>query len=186
MSDDDARPDDATDEMLAGRAAAGDRRAFAVLIDRHYDRIYRLAWRWSGARDRAEDIAQEVCVKLAQSIATFRGDAAFKTWAYRLAYTTAVDHIRANQRLVTLEPSDMMALVETVHATEAEDAVAGQDLWRAVRSLPPQQRDAVLLVYAEDLSHAEAALILGCTEKTVSWHLHEARKRLKIILDQVA
>jgi RNA polymerase sigma-70 factor (ECF subfamily) len=80
----------------------------------------------------------------------------------------------------------MMALVETVHAPEAEDAVAGQDLWRAVRSLPPQQRDAVLLVYAEDLSHAEAALILGCTEKTVSWHLHEARKRLKIILDQVA
>ncbi len=175
-----------SDEDLARRAAAGDRGAFSVLLDRHYGTIYRLAWRWCGVRDRAEDVAQEVCVKLAQSIAGFRGEAAFKTWLYRLAYTAAVDHRRANQRLVTFEPSEMMAFVEASHPPEAEDAVEGQELWQAVRSLPAQQRDAVLLVYAEDLSHAEAALILGCTEKTVSWHLHEARKRLKTLLEQVA
>ncbi|MBA4130106.1 MAG: RNA polymerase subunit sigma-70 [Hyphomicrobium sp.] len=175
-----------TDEDLAQAAAAGDRRAFATLLDRHYDRIYRLAWRWCGARDRAEDIAQEVCVKLAQSIATFRGDAAFKSWLYRLAYTTAVDHIRANQRLVTLQPSDMLSVVDGAGGVTQDDTIEGQELWRAVRALPPQQRDAVLLVYAEDLSHAEAASILGCTKNTVSWHLHEARKRLKTFLEQVA
>jgi RNA polymerase sigma-70 factor (ECF subfamily) len=175
-----------SDEELASRASVGDRRAFATLIDRHYDRIYRLAWRWCGTRDRAEDIAQEVCVKLAQSIANFRGDAAFKTWAYRLAYTTAVDHIRFNQRLVVLAPSDMLSLVDGAGGVTQDDTIEGQELWRAVRALPPQQRDAVLLVYAEDLSHAEAASILGCTEKTVSWHLHEARKRLKNLLEQVA
>ena len=48
-----------------------------------------------------------------------------------------------------------------------------------VRALPDQQRDAVLLVYAQDFSHGEAAALMGCSEKTVSWHLHEARKRLK-------
>jgi len=181
-----AEAQEPADEDLARSAAAGDRRAFAALLDRHYDRIYRLAWRWCGARDRAEDIAQEVCVKLAQSIATFRGDAAFKSWLYRLAYTTAVDHIRVNQRLVTLEPSDMLSLVDGAGGIAHEDTIEGQELWRAVRALPPQQRDAVLLVYAEDLSHAEAATILGCTEKTVSWHLHEARKRLKTLLEQVA
>ena len=56
------------------------------------------------------------------------------------------------------------------------------ELWDEVRRLPDQQRDAVLLVYGEDLSHAEAAEIMKCTEKTVSWHLHEARRRLKIKL----
>ncbi len=54
-----------------------------------------------------------------------------------------------------------------------------------MRRLPEQQRDAVLLVYGEDMSHAEAAAIMGCTEKTVSWHLHEARKRLKVRLGAV-
>jgi RNA polymerase sigma-70 factor (ECF subfamily) len=68
-------------------------------------------------------------------------------------------------------------------AQSAEAAVAGSELWAEVRSLPPQQRDAVILVYAEDLTHAEAAAIMGCTEKTVSWHLHEARKKLRARLD---
>jgi RNA polymerase sigma-70 factor, ECF subfamily len=54
-----------------------------------------------------------------------------------------------------------------------------------VRRLPPQQRDAVLLVYAEDLSHAEAATVMGCAERTVSWHLHAARKRLRARLQAV-
>lgn len=175
-----------TDEDLVERAAAGDRGAFGALLERHYDRIYRLAWRWCGSRDRAEDIAQDVAVKLAQSIATFRGEARFSTWLYRLSYTTAVDHARGSQRIVPLDPSHMLALVDEPASQSPEDAVVGADLWRAVRTLPGQQRDAVLLVYGEDLSHAEAAGIMGCTEKTVSWHLHEARKRLRNILDAVA
>ena len=100
------------DNSLARSAARGDRAAFAVLIERHYDRIYRLAWRWLGRRDAAEDVAQEVCVKLATAIRTFRADATFSTWAYRIAYTTAVDHIRARRKIVALEPARMSALVD--------------------------------------------------------------------------
>jgi len=178
--------DTMTDDQLAARAAAGERRAFGILLERHYDRIYKLAWRWSGSRDRAEDIAQDVCVKLAQTIGTFRGEAAFTTWLYRLAYTTAIDSLRRTQRILPLEASQLMALVEVADAATPEDDAMGADLWRAVRTLPGQQRDAVLLVYGEDLSHAEAARVMGCTEKTVSWHLFEARRRLKSILDVVA
>ena len=61
----------------------------------------------------------------------------------------------------------------------------GAEIWDAVRDLPPQQRDAVLLVYAEDMSHAEAAALMDCSEKTVSWHVHEAKKKLKILLKAV-
>jgi RNA polymerase sigma-70 factor, ECF subfamily len=174
------------DEALARAAATGCRASFASLVERHYERIYRLAWRWVGSRTEAEDIAQDVCVKLASAIKGFRGDAAFTTWLYRIAFTTATDRLRARQRIIPFAPSDMAMLIEVGghdHDTETpESKLIGAQLWLAVRALPDQQRDAVLLIYGEDLSHQEAALIMGCSEKTVSWHVHEARKRLKVQL----
>ena len=174
------------DQALAEKAAGGCRTSFAALVERHYDRIYRLAWRLCGSRAQAEDIAQDVCVKLATAIRSFRGEAAFSTWVWRIAVSTASDRLRAARRTVALEPSRMMALADAApeRAASPEDAVIGAELWDAVRALPEQQRDAVLLVYGEDMSHAEAARIMGCREKTVSWHLHEARKRLKTQLRQ--
>ena len=124
-------------------------------------------------------------VKLATAIKSFRGDSEFSTWLYRIAYSTAIDHLRARQRIVHLAPSQMMTLMESPSAETPEDTMMDQELWQTVRALPDQQRDAILLVYGEDLSHLEAAQIMGCTEKTVSWHLHEARKRLKIKLEAV-
>jgi RNA polymerase sigma-70 factor, ECF subfamily len=163
------------------QAAAGSREAFAALLERHYDQIYRLAWRMCGSQSAAEDVAQDVCVKLATAIRGFRGESAFSTWVWRITFTTATDRLRASQRTTALEPSQMLALVDSTgsYGVSPEDAVAGAELWAAVRALSGQQRDAVLLVYGEDMSHAEAAEIMGCSEKTVSWHLHEAKKRLK-------
>jgi len=166
------------------RAGGGCRASFSALLERHYDRIYRLAWRWCGQRERAEDIAQDVCVKLASAIRTYRGDAKFTTWLHRISYTTSLDSLRATQRLVAVEPSEIVRLADDAQA-DADDEADAEDLWRAVRALPPQQRDAVLLVYGEDMSHAEAAGVMGCSEKTVSWHIHEAKKRLKILLEAV-
>jgi RNA polymerase sigma-70 factor, ECF subfamily len=171
-----------TDLALAHKAAGGCRQSFATLIDRHYDRIYRLAWRWCGSRAAAEDVTQDVCVKLAGAIRSFRGDSAFTTWLHRIAYTTALDYLRVNQRTVAVEPSHIIQLVDDAGGTDVDDGSSDDALWQAVRGLPPQQRDAVLLVYAEDMSHAEAGAIMGCSEKTVSWHIHEAKKKLKILL----
>ena len=67
---------------------------------------------------------------------------------------------------------------------EEEDGDGDSALWAAVRKLPDQQRDAVLLVYADGASHREAAQALGCAEATVSYHVHSARKRLKILLTE--
>lgn len=169
------------DEVLAERAKDGCRDSFAALIARHYDRIYRLAWRIAGSQGQAEDIAQDVCVKLAVAIRGFRGDAAFSTWIWRITYTTAADWQRAARRVTTLEPGRVVALMDASpeRAPSPEDEVIGAELWTAVRALPKQQREAVLLVYGEGMSHSEAASVMGCREKTVSWHLHEARRRLK-------
>lgn len=174
------------DRALALRAGSGCRRAFQDLIERHYDHIHRLAWRFSGKREMAEDIAHDVCIKLARSIKSYRGDAAFATWLYRIVFTTAADGLRATQRVEATEPSQVVSLLERTSdagpATPEESLIHGE-LWAAVRNLSPQQRDAVLLVYGEDFAHAEAAAVLGCTEKTVSWHLFEAKKRLKTVLE---
>lgn len=171
------------DDDLARAAAAGDADAFGLLIERHYDRFHRLAWRWCGSRTEAEDIAQDVCVKIGRAIRGWRGEAAFATWAYRIVYTSATDRLRARQRLRLVEPSKMTVLAEAGAEQAADDrpdaGVMKAELWGEVRRLPDQQRDAVMLVYGEDMSHCEAAAVMGCTEKTVSWHLHEARKRLK-------
>ena len=176
----------ASDEVLARAAAGGDEAAFTALIERHYARIHRLAWRWCGNATDAEDVAQDVCVKLGHAIRGWRAEAAFATWLYRIVYTTATDRLRARQRLRLVEPSKMMTLVEaqpdTERAPSAEVHVLHGELWEEVRRLPEQQRDAVLLVYGEGMSHAEAAAVMGCSEKTVSWHLHEARRRLQIAL----
>ncbi|MEQ1651226.1 MAG: RNA polymerase sigma factor [Hyphomicrobium sp.] len=179
-------PNPETDEALAARAAGGCRLSFGRLVEKHYDRIHRLAWRWTGSRSSAEDIAQDVCVKLGAAIRGYRGDAAFTTWLHRITYTTTLDNLRAGQRTAAFEPSEIIRLIDdSASCVTSEDHVIGQEIWDAVRALPPQQRDAVLLIYAEDMSHAEASTVMGCSEKTVSWHVHEAKKKLKIALRAV-
>jgi RNA polymerase sigma-70 factor, ECF subfamily len=177
------------DDDLVQKAAAGCESAFKALVVARYEDIYRMAWRWVGSREAAEDVAQDVCIKLAGAIRGFRGEAEFSTWLHRVTYTVAMDHLRARRRslwdrggqiLVIRRPKSRADDAPLVPSRPTpEDEVIGQDLWREVRALPPQQRDAVLLVYGEDLSHAEAAEIMGCSESTVSGHLHTARKRLK-------
>ena len=176
---------DPVDQEQVEKAAGGCRVALAALIEAHYGSVYRMAWRLIGTREEAQDVAQDVCVKLASAVRSFRGGAEFSTWLYRIAHNTAIDHMRARDRLRRGERPDVVVLFQGRAAESAETAVAGSELWHEVRRLPPQQRDAVIFVYAEDLTHAEAAAIMGCTEKTVSWHLHEARKRLRARLDAV-
>jgi len=167
---------------LARRAAGGDAVAFEQLIEAHYDCIHAFAWRWCGNQQDADDIAQNVCIKLASAIKRFRGEASFKTWAYRITYNAAIDHLRQTQRMRPVEPSNIVKLIDGPTLSTPESQTIDAQLWDQVRALPPKQCDAVLLVYAQDLSHGEAAAIMGCSEKTVSWHLHAARKTLNSVL----
>jgi len=166
---------------LVVRAQNGDSLAFGELIENHYDLIHRTAWKWCGNRTDAEDIAQDVCVKLGAAIAGFDGRSAFSSWVYRITLNAVRDLQRAGQRRG--RHADAYAEVTPdMHPAEQEAAATSTQLWAAVRRLPEKQRDAVLLVYAEELSHAEAAEIMGIKEATVSFHVHEARKTLRGLL----
>jgi RNA polymerase sigma factor (sigma-70 family) len=179
----DDEPDDgsAGTGWLIARARNGDRAAFAQLVTAHYDFIFRTACKWSGRRSDAEDIAQEVCIKLAGALKSFDGRSAFTSWLYRVTLNAVRDHQRANAR----RGRNIDALAEVTGDSaepDQEAAATMRQLWAAVVDLPDQQRDAVLLVYAEEKSHAEAADIMGVKEGTVSFHIHEAKKTLRGLL----
>jgi RNA polymerase sigma factor (sigma-70 family) len=171
----------AVTRALVVRAQNGDAQAFGELIEDHYDLIHRTAWKWCGNRTDAEDIAQDVCVKLGQAIRQFDGRSAFSSWVYRITLNAVRDMQRAGKR--RSRHADAYAEVAPdEYEPEQEAAATSRQLWDAVRTLPEKQRDAVLLVYAEELSHAAAADIMGIKEATVSFHVHEARKTLRGLL----
>lgn len=176
MADEDGAPDG----LLAARARDGDRAAFAALVERHYDFMFRVAYRLTGRRDAAEDVAQDVCVRLGRAIAGYRGGAAFTTWLYAVVLNAARDALRRSSREAARTQAFGVHAALLVEGSEPDDPV--EALWAAVRGLPDKQREAVTLVYGEGLTHAQAADAMAISEATVSWHVHEAKKRLKALL----
>jgi RNA polymerase sigma-70 factor, ECF subfamily len=171
------------DASLVRRAQVGDRSAFAALVERHYGLAHGCVYRRVGNRADAEDIAQDVMAKLGSAIFSLKEPAALRGFLLRLTINAVTDHFRKRSREargVTAYFTDPSARVPKPEETDDQDSA----LWAAVRKLPEQQRDAVLLVYADGASHREAAEALGCAEATVSYHVHAARKRLKILLTE--
>ncbi len=171
----------AHDLALVQRAKDGDRLAFSQLVEKHYDFIFRTACKWTGKKSDAEDIAQEVCIKLATAIQSFDGRSAFTSWLYRVT----LNMVRDMQRSTTRRGKNVDAYA-LIHPEDdpggQEEATTAREIWTAVGALPEKQREAVMLVYAEDMNHADAAEIMGCKEATVSWHIHEAKKTLRGLL----
>lgn len=169
------------DETLIARAVGGDRHAFGELVERHYDFIFRTACKWCGKVSDAEDVAQDVCIKLASILKSFDGRSKFSSWLYRVTLNAVRDMQRARSRRGR-NVDRYAEVAPDEYLPEQEEAATSRELWNAVRRLPEQQRDAVLLIYAEGMSHAEAGVIMGCKEATVSWHVHEAKKTLRGLL----
>lgn len=170
-----------TTEGLIQRVKRGDARAFEQLVSDHYRFIYKTAFRWLGHTSDAEDVAQSVCMRLADAISRFDGRSKFTSWLYAITLNAVRDLQRSHQR--RSRQIDAMATVTREEmGPEQEDRLHVDDIWRIVRELPEKQRDAVLLVFGEQLSQSEAAAIMGCKEVTVSWHIHNARKSLRGLL----
>ena len=159
---------------LIRQAQGGSTTSFAELVDLHYDTIYRFAWRWCRHRADAEDIAQQACIKLAQSLGQFRFQAAFTSWLYRLVISCAKDWQRAQQRHRHDDLLDDTAAPES----RAEDAIHVAQVLAQLDGIGEGMRETALLVHAEGLSHAEAGEILGVSESTISWRIHTMRKQM--------
>lgn len=162
---------------LIQAAQQGDNQAFAQLLAEVYDNLYRFAYRWCGNRSDAEDITQQACIKLAQSIGQFRFEAAFSSWLYRLVINCAKDWQRSQQRH---QHDDIEQLIDETHPDHnAETSIYLQQIMEWLDQLADGFKETVLLVHAEGFTHAEAASILQVKESTVSWRLHDIRKQLQ-------
>jgi RNA polymerase sigma-70 factor (ECF subfamily) len=134
--------------------------------------------KYTAHRQDAEDIAQQACIKLATAIGTYRFKAAFSSWLYRLVLNCAHDWHRQQSRHVGGElPEDGGEGAED-HGGESQ--IYLQQVLSRVDAMGEGLRDALVLVVGEGLSHAEAADLLGVKESTISWRLHEVRKRLAL------
>jgi len=166
-----------TDENLAAAAAAGNRAAFEALLRRHYDRIHGFAWQLTGSRTDADDITQEVCCTLVEKIGRFRGEARFTTWLTGITFNACRDFRRRRRSLGGM--IDRLTVLAGLAATpDGRDAYDAVWLKSAIARLKPALRDTVVLVIGQQLTHAEAAEILGVAENTVAWRMHEARRLL--------
>lgn len=165
------------DETLAKAAAEGDAEAFSALLQRHYDRVFRLAFRLMGRRAEAEDLTQDVCAALPVKLSHWRGEARFTTWLYRVVVNAA--HDRRRRAATHAKAAAGWGEVEVARRAEAsETAMANDWLDRAMQALPDDLRDTVALVL-DDMTHAEAGAVLGVSEGTVSWRMSEVKKRLR-------
>lgn len=173
------------DNALALAAGEGDRAAFAALIDRHYDRIFRFAWRLTGAADQAEDLAQDVSILLARRIRQFRGDAKFTTWLYQVTLNAARDAGRRN----TTRNRAIDRFAGDLDRQQAEDRARRTDaewLQSALATLRDDWRETAALVVGEGLTQAEAGEALGISEGTVAWRMTEVKKALTALAEAEA
>lgn len=164
------------ERSLIKRAQKGDSKAFELLIDAYYEAMFKMAYKWVGHREAAEDITQEACIKLARSIDQFRFESAFTSWLYRMVVNCAKDWVKAqgrhtNKHAALEDQSDLRA-----ENADAEKQVYIIELLSLLDGLPDGLKEALLLVHGEGMSHKQAAQVLGIKESTISWRIHEARK----------
>lgn len=165
---------EAEDGELIRYARNGDSRAFDILINRHYERMYAIAFKWTRNSTDAEDVTQMACINVARGIRELRDEKIFTTWLYRIVVNAAKDFFRKNNRIELFPENNEI----TDASLNPEEKLYIQEVINEIYDLPEKEKDAVLLVFGEGLSHAEAAKILGCAETTISWRIHEARNRL--------
>lgn len=169
---------DTPDETLASAAAVGDRAAFALLLERHYDRLHGLCWRLTGSRAEAEDLTQDICASLPARLEGWRAEARFTTWLYRVAVNAAHD-LRRRQASRSRAAAGWGDWEIARQETMAEDR--GRQDWLAatMTRLPPELRDTVALILGEEMTQAEAGAVLGLSEGTVAWRMSQVKAHLR-------
>lgn len=167
-----------TDELIK-KSQAGDTAAFGCLIDQQYQLIFRIAMKYAGRIEDAEDIAQLACIKLAKSISQFRFESQFSTWLYQLVLNCARDWRKAQK---PADPDDLTELIDPVQS-RAEQRVLLSQVLAHIDDMGDDFRETVVLVIGEGLSHGEAATVLGVKASTVSWRIHEIRNRLRKLME---
>jgi RNA polymerase sigma-70 factor, ECF subfamily len=184
---------DASDEVLMVRYQRGDREAIALLVRRYSKQVYNFVLRQLKAPALAEDVTQEVFMRLVQNAADFKHEARFSTWLYAIARNLCIDQLRRlqhrrhpslDQPLASTDSRTLGDSVQSEHysASAERSAVSAEvqaSILSAVEALPDDQREVFLLREIADLPFKDIAEITGVSENTVKSRMRYALDRLK-------
>jgi RNA polymerase sigma-70 factor (ECF subfamily) len=164
------------------------------LYQLHHERVYNLALHYVQNVEDAEEITQDVFVKVHEKLHTFRGLSEAGTWLYRIAVNTSLDYLRARKsgkrafwlRVVSIHEKKPAPESQILNhpGIQLEHREALQRLFRAINKLPERQRSALILLKMEGLSTEEAARIMELTPKAMESLFQRAKAQLKILLQQ--
>jgi RNA polymerase sigma-70 factor (ECF subfamily) len=173
------------EQLIDGRVIEacqqGDRAAFQLLFETYKDRVFSIAVYSSGGdRAVADDVTQQIFLKLFTAIRQFRGESEFTTWLYRLVVNACLDERRRRRRLLpwgdtvaTKNPSEKKPQEKQYARLEVAEAVRA-----AIGELKPKFRLPILLKYIEGLSYEEIATVMGCSKGTVASRLNRGHSQL--------
>lgn len=183
----DSRPE-LKDEDLVALCQRGEPAAFNLLVLRHMQKAYQIAFNFTRDREEAKDLSQEAFLRAFSQINRFDRRSAFYTWLYRIIVNLCLDHHRRKGRLSsvrtdeeTKEPAEQRAVAQEI-STPDQEVIAGEmkrRLGTALEALPKGQRTAFLLRNHEGLTIPEIANVMQTTEGTVRVHLHRAVAALR-------
>jgi RNA polymerase sigma-70 factor (ECF subfamily) len=162
-----------------GRPGAPD---FETVVATYRRRVYGLAYSIVRERAAAEDVAQEVFVKLWQALPRYDGRAQLSTWIYAITRNAAISALRQRRPHASLEDAAVLAEAESRVAQPPREEADDRALWQAVAGLPERERRCITLYYQDERSVEEVAEMLGLPANTVKTHLHRARARLATAL----
>jgi len=174
-----------TDEILVELAKQGDEKAFWGLVRRHERYVFNVAYRILGNREDAQDMAQEVFIQCHRRIQTFRGDAAFSTWLYRIALCRSLNALRSRKRHTYGLGMfiDKMTDWFKSSAGSAHEHILGRETERqleeALSRLDERYRVPLVLCIYENMGYADIAEVLGRPLGTVARQINEGRRQLR-------
>ena len=173
-------PGEPSDAVLIRRHADGDADAFGLLFSRHKDRLWAVALRITCDRDDAADALQDAMISAFRRAGDFRGESAVTTWLHRIVVNASLDLLRrrsARSVAWSGDPDDL-PVPERQGVDSAASTESRLDIDAAMRTLPPPQRAALVLVDMLGYSVADASVILGASEGTVKSRCARGRAKL--------
>lgn len=175
-------PLEPADGALVERVRRGEGYAFDLLVRRHDRRAFGLAFRLLGHREDAEDVVQESFIAALEALDRFDATRPFGPWLYRIVVNRSLNARKSRSRRSTEQvPEDAPAATLSPERS-AEWAETRRRVRDAMAALPERQRTVMTMIELEGFSGPEVAEVLGMPEGTVRWHLHSARKALRVAL----
>ena len=181
--------DEISNSELVRKSQLGDKAAFEQLVIRHQDLVFSLAYKLTGNREMANDVAQEAFIRAWKAIEKFRGDSTFSNWIYRITVNTAWTFRKKDNKNNTLNIDDTYEPIVIDEKKDPELVAINSDLSsvlvNALDKIPIEQRIIVELKNIEGRSHKEIADYLDISVTAAKVRLHRAHQKLRQILEEV-